>query len=124
MGEQISVENDLPADPAGAAADETGIITVQTDKTGRYQQNIQIRVAAARFGDAFIVGDNGGFVYDHGAAFGITLTYIDGDYAHLFGRQQKSFVGSAEIVDEIFTGAGCVECAVLRIIHAEISGRG
>lgn len=48
MGKEVAVKEHLVSHSAAAAADESGVIAVQADKTGGNLQNFQFRVFAAR----------------------------------------------------------------------------
>ena len=73
MGKEVAVKEHLVSHSAAAAADESGVIAVQADKTGGNLQNFQFRVFAARANDALIIGDDGIFCDYDDTALGITL---------------------------------------------------
>lgn len=93
MGKEVAVKEHLVSHSAAAAADESGVIAVQADKTGGNLQNFQFRVFAARANDALIIGDDGIFCDYDDTALGITLAHVDQSHTHLLGGKEQLFVG-------------------------------
>lgn len=88
MTEQVAVEDDFFADSATGAADETGIITIQSDKARCDPKHGNIREFTAGFDNAFVIGDERGFVYDDYAAFCIALSNVDENHTHFLCCEQ------------------------------------